>query len=287
MSSIEINLTMKNFSPDQFKSLTPQVIGSWIDRSRPRPVWKESVLARIKHNRGGQTTHRSILSNHGEVVQMIVDNLRKLCLAGIHLDVPRCRGIMIAHLHHACPEVFEKTAHDGSKFRCSESWVHNFLHNKLNWSMCVPTRAAQKLPANVDDVCHEQFLQLALTLRDGVIFHPSFLVNIDQTNVIYQATGDHTYEEKGSKQVSAVGEEEKRAFTLVVGISASGDLLPFQAIYGGKTSRSLPSRYATKREEAEALGFKLEFSGTDTYWSTFELMCKYVVRLQMQIWTYL
>jgi len=38
------------------------------------------------------------------------------------------------------------------------------------------------------------------------------------------------------------GTEEKRAFTLVVGVSASDDVLPFQAIYKGKTSLSLPAK---------------------------------------------
>jgi hypothetical protein len=144
------------------------------------------------------------------------------------------------------------------------------------------TRAAQKLPTNADELCREQFLRLSLTLRDGVIDRPQFYVNIDQTNVIYQTTNSRTFEERGSKQVAVVGQEEKRAFTLVVGISAAGDLLPFQVIYTGKTARSLPT--LARRNEAEGLGIKFEFSGTDTYWSTFELMCKYISTILVPYW---
>jgi hypothetical protein len=82
--------------------------------------------------------------------------------------------------------------------------------------------------------------------------------------------------------VSIVGQEEKHAITLVVGISAAGDLLPFQVIYMGKTTRSLPS--AAHRADAEGFGIKFEFSGTDTYWSTFELMCKYVESILSPYW---
>ncbi|KIK77739.1 hypothetical protein PAXRUDRAFT_165845 [Paxillus rubicundulus Ve08.2h10] len=60
-------------------------------------------------------------------------------------------------------------------------------------------------------------------------------MNIDQTNVVLQPVTSSTYEEIGSKQVAIVRQEEKWVFTLVVGISAAGDLLPFQAIYQGKS----------------------------------------------------
>jgi DDE superfamily endonuclease len=284
MSPIEISRIAKSMNPVQFAGLTPQVIGTWIDRSGSKPTWKSSVLQRVRHNPGGEVTRKDILTDYPEVTQNIVDHLRKLRIAGVPLDVPRCRGIIIGQLHHAIPEIFETVSKDGSRFRCSESWVRKFLSMKLNWTMRSGTRAAQKLPANVDEVCREQFLRLALTLRDGVIDHPAFLVNIDQTNIIYQATNSSTYEEKGSKQVSIVGQEEKRAFTLVVGISAAGHLLPFQAIYGGKTQRSVPSNRAARRAEADALGIKLEFSNTDTYWSTFDLMCKYVDTILVPYW---
>ncbi|KII82827.1 hypothetical protein PLICRDRAFT_70158, partial [Plicaturopsis crispa FD-325 SS-3] len=137
-------------------------------------------------------------------------------------------------LHHAVPEVFEKVAKDGSRFRCTESWVRKFLYANLKWTMRSATRAAQKLPPNAEDLCREQFLRLVLAARDCVIEHGGFHVNIDQTNVIYQPANSRTFEEVGSKQIAVVGQEEKRAFTLVVGVSGSGDLLPFQAIYAGK-----------------------------------------------------
>ncbi|KAF8833634.1 hypothetical protein BDN67DRAFT_916562 [Paxillus ammoniavirescens] len=169
-------------------------------------------------------------------------------------------------------------------FRCSETWVRSFLLHNLHWRMRKSTRAAQKLPTNVDEVCQEQFFRLALTICDNVIHSPVFYVNINQTNVVFQPITSSTYEEIRLKQVAVVGQEEKRAFTLVVGISAAGDLLPFQAIYQGKSKCSLPSPSAPSYNEAMRLNFKLEFSNTDTYWSTYDLMCSYVTDILVPYW---
>src|SRR5260370_36653645 len=50
-------------------------------------------------------------------------------------------------------------------------------------------------------------------------------------------------------------------------ISASGVLLPFQAIFKGKTKVSLPSASSLCSDEADRLDFLFEFSGTDNYWA--------------------
>ncbi|KAH7903348.1 hypothetical protein BJ138DRAFT_1194697, partial [Hygrophoropsis aurantiaca] len=92
------------------------------------------------------------------------------------------------------------------------------------------------------------------------------------------------FEDKGSRQVAIVGQEEKRAFTLVVGISAADDLLPFQAIYQGKSKCSTPSCNSPCYDEAVDLGFRLEYSNTDTYWSTFDLMCSYINNIAVPYW---
>jgi hypothetical protein len=81
-----------------------------------------------------------------------------------------------------------------------------------------------------------------------------------------------TWNETGAKQVATVGQEEKRAFTLVPSISAGGDLLPMQGIYSGKTASSCPSPGSPLYEEAKKLGVRMLLSKTATYWSTHETM---------------
>jgi hypothetical protein len=65
-----------------------------------------------------------------------------------------------------------------------------------------------------------------------------------------------------------VSTEEKCVTTIVVSVSSSGMLLPFQAVYEGKSSVSCPKKSANQHAEATAAGFHFEYSGNQTYWST-------------------
>ncbi len=85
-----------------------------------------------------------------------------------------------------------------------------------------------------------------------------------------------TWAPTGAKQVSLVGADEKRAFTLMVSVSSDGKILPFQAIYQGLTDRSCPSKGAPNYQDAMDLGFVFEFSGTGTYWSNQQTMRSFV-----------
>jgi hypothetical protein len=76
-----------------------------------------------------------------------------------------------------------------------------------------------------------------------------------------------TWNPKGVRQVATVGMEEKRAFTLIPTISASGELLPMQTIYFSQTTVSCPSKKAEQYDEAAALRFKFKPSKSGTYWS--------------------
>jgi hypothetical protein len=68
---------------------------------------------------------------------------------------------------------------------------------------------------------------------------------------------------------------------LMLSFTASGKLLPFQVIFGGKTDRSLPSPEV--RAEAEEMGIQFDSSGkVNNHWSN--LSCMKKVRL-IQIMT--
>lgn len=287
MSPVQIERELKRIDPTRFAGIHAQVIGSWIDHSGTQPAWHANVLARVRKGNLPLTkaTPPGILSKYPNVVKTIVEDLNALRTVGVALDTMRCRGVIIARLTVSCPEVFEAVAKDSSRFQCTESWVKKFVAANLNWSFRRATHAAQKTPSNADQLCLDQFLRLTLTIRNCAIFHACFYVNIDQTNIVYQPANTATYEEVGSKQVAVIGQEEKRAFTVVVGISASGDALPFQVIYCSKTTRSLPTKNTPQFKEAQRLGFKLCFSNTNTYWSTFELMCDYIHDILVPYWT--
>ena len=85
-----------------------------------------------------------------------------------------------------------------------------------------------------------------------------------------------TWSPIGAKQIAIVGMDEKRAFMLMVSMAADGTLLPLQAIYMGSTKASLPNPAATNYSDLQQAGFKLEASGTKTYWSNQMTMKSFV-----------
>lgn len=88
------------------------------------------------------------------------------------------------------------------------------------------------------------------------------------SNILWAPTGDC--------QVSVVCFEEKRALTLLQGISVSGEVLPFQAIHVGKSVHSIPDKTAPSFNIAESLGFLFEFSGTKNYRSMLGTMKNFI-----------
>lgn len=192
--------------------------------------------------------------------------------SGLPLDINTIRGIMVAMIEQEAPELFEYKNSKGECFRCTPAFVRHFLKTKMNWTLRSSTKAAQKVPVNAPHVTIRTFLRFVCSARDEKI-GPYFIINADQTGIVYAQGTKKTYAEKGSKQVATVGTEEKRAFTLMVTLSQSGDLLPFQAIYSGKDPRrSLPKPSSPGYSDAVNLGMRFEVSGNDSHWATQESM---------------
>ena len=78
------------------------------------------------------------------------------------------------------------------------------------------------------------------------------MINVDQTQSKYVPTTSVTMTEKNSKHVLKEGADDKRAITLTLAKSLSGDMLPFQIIHTGETSCSLPT---AQFREGFLLGF--------------------------------
>ena len=124
---------------------------------------------------------------------------------------------------------------DGSNFLASDLFVHGWLHSALDWSFRKATQATQKMPENWEDLCERSFLCKAYIIKEHDI--PAELyVNSDQTQVTYAPGDKMTWAEFGAKQVSLMNTDKKRVFTVMVSVSSDGTLVPFQAIYQGKTA---------------------------------------------------
>jgi hypothetical protein len=100
---------------------------------------------------------------------------------------------------------------------------------------------------------------------------PQLVVNTDQTSIHLVPTGGaRTWETKDSKHVNVHEVEDKRQITVRVSSATTGEVLPFQIIFQGLTSRSLPPLTDGKRDCLDN-GWNLTFSGN--HWSTM-VTCK-------------
>lgn len=196
--------------------------------------------------------------------------------AHVPLGLSNIRSIIIAIIESSEPRLFTKPRKDGCLFQCSPMFVCKFLKKELGWSLRRATHPAQKIPENVDEILYRATLRQAFSIRNFNI--PAALrVNTDQTQIVLQQGGNVTWNERNARQVTTHGQDEKRAFTLVVGISASGVFLPFQSVWAGKTHASLPSSTEAAYVEAIQLDFEFVFSKKQgNYWSTEESMQSYV-----------
>jgi hypothetical protein len=194
------------------------------------------------------------------------------------MTVPSVRAVVQAYMQLLAPEVVD--------FKCSDAWIRKFVfkEDKLRWVLRKPTKAAQKVPINAEELILIAFYRHVLTFRDGPIRHPCFHVNMDQTQFLMQMGGGLTFEKFGSKQVPASGLEEKRAFSLTVAISGSGDLLAFQGVYAGMTALSTPSKNAYGYAEAQKRGFLFDYSGTKTYWCNIVTIRHWVSKILVPYW---
>ena len=69
---------------------------------------------------------------------------------------------------------------------------------------------------------------------------PELILNLDQIPLSYVSPGKYTFNIKGSSNVPIKGIDDKRQITAIFAVSATGELLPFQLIYAGKTKKCLP-----------------------------------------------
>ena len=122
----------------------------------------------------------------------------------------------------------------------------------MNWTIRKGTTAASKLPLDwMKQGLNMNYRVLYLAKVYGI--PSSFVVNSDQTGIhLVHVAGGKTWDVKGTKDVKILGMEEKKHITCVMSSNASGELLPIQAIFSGKTIRCLSKQSDEKIKCLEA-----------------------------------
>jgi len=217
-------------------------------------------------------------AKYPDLISSVKQTLTTLRKNGAQITVVTARGILLVTVMSSAPEILDVKFTDGSTFRASESFIRKWLHDALGWSRRKETQAAQKVPEDADDQCERLFLRKAYVMKKEDLLAVLF-VNSDQTQTVFAPGDKMTWTEAEEKQVVIHGGDEKRAFTLMVSVGSDGTVLPMQAIYAGKTSRSCPSPNSPHYQDLINAGFLLEESGTATYWSNHKTMHSFVDKI--------
>lgn len=148
------------------------------------------------------------------------------------LVVAGAKGIVKAHNKSLLVE-------NGGHIQINKEWARSLLSRMGFVKRKVSTSASKYTTANFEQVK----LEFLRSLSDMVKMEDipcELILNCDQTGVRLVPSCSWTMEKKGTKRVSLSGTDDKRQITLVLCGSMTGDFLPPQVIYKGKTERCHP-----------------------------------------------
>ena len=150
---------------------------------------------------------------------------------------------------------------EGGYWSVSPSWIKKFIrsHNLVKRRA---TTAAQHVPDDYKELIMDFKYRLSIkSFMEQV--PPECILNFDQTGMLLCPAGKSTYAVRGTKSVPVIGADDKRQITLVVGVTASGVLLPPQLIFAGTTTRSLPPKDVIGHPRFKGW----DFVYTESHWS--------------------
>ena len=118
-------------------------------------------------------------------------------------------------------------------FQAINGWVAGFM-KRHDLSLRAKTSLAQRLPKDLEEKI-ESFHKFVVEKREEDEFDDNLIINMDETPVYFNLVPGKTVNEKGAKSVliRTTG-NEKRHFTVVLAVSANGDVLPPMIIFKGK-----------------------------------------------------
>ena len=126
------------------------------------------------------------------------------------------------------------------EFTATDGWLYS-LYKKMNFVRRTVTTSRLVVTEALWIEIRTLLLHGICTLVKTYNIPDELIINADRTASKYVPTSSVIIAEKDSMHVAKQGAGDKRAITLTLAETLSGDMLPFQMTYTGKTSRSLPT----------------------------------------------
>ena len=129
---------------------------------------------------------------------------------------------------------------NGGHILLSGSWAYSLLKRMGYVQRKASTKSKVSLSTMEFEVVKKAYLnKIKAAVVDGKI-PPELIINFDQSGVNIVPSSQWTQAEKGSTRVEVSGYDDKRQITITVAGTLSGEFLPFQILYIGKTERCHP-----------------------------------------------
>ena len=127
---------------------------------------------------------------------------------------------------------------NGGHIDITKYWAKNLL-SRMGY---VKRRGTTKAKVTVEDfdAVKEQYLLDIKNVIEMDEIPNELVINWDQTGIHYVPVSSWTMDKEGSKRIEIVAADDKRQLTAVFAGSMTGDFLPPQLVYKGKTQRCLP-----------------------------------------------
>ena len=159
-------------------------------------------------------------------------------------------------------------AENGGSIHLSKSWA-KYLMGRMGLSKRRGDTKARVLIIDFEKIKAQYLFDIkVITEMDDI--PPELIINWNQTGIEYVPVSSWTMAPRGSKRVEIIGKDDKCQITGVYGCSLSGDFLPVQLIYQGKTKKCLPS--VTFPSD-----WNITFS--ENHWSNESTMIEYITQL--------
>ena len=125
------------------------------------------------------------------------------------------------------------------KFDMPRSWVYS-IYKRMGFTRRMGTTTRPPVLRGLYNECRREYLGDVKEITTKYNIPPELVINADQTPSSYVSVGRSTMAARGSTSVPIKGLTDKRNITLTFVISLSGEFLPLQVIYSGKTTASHP-----------------------------------------------
>lgn len=202
-----------------------------IEVARKRKLQEDDEILSLPEKKRG----RSVLLGEDldKKVQLYLKNVRQGGgIVSSRIAMAAARGLLLSYDKHRLAEF-------GGPVQLNRHWAYSLL-KRMNFVKRKATTAKSKQTESDFEAVKKTFLEEVVTTVTMEEIPPELILNWDQTGIKIVPSSTWTMDQRGSRRVEMTGLDDKRQITAVFCGTLTGDFLPVQLIYKGKTSRCHP-----------------------------------------------